>query len=73
MASISYLMQLLKEITKLKEEREKLQESLNTSQERCSGLEKDNETLLSNVSSLWKTSISQIRQKANELATVKRE
>lgn len=66
-------MQLLQEIKKLKAQHEQLQESLNSSQQRCLGLEKDNETLLNNMSSLWKTSVSQLRQKTTEVTTLKRE
>ncbi|KAK8401241.1 hypothetical protein O3P69_002778 [Scylla paramamosain] len=65
--------ELLQELKKLKAEQEQLQESLRSSQQRCLGLEKDNETLLNNMSSLWKTSVSQLRQKTNELTTLKRE
>ncbi|XP_050736401.1 serine-rich adhesin for platelets-like isoform X2 [Eriocheir sinensis] len=65
--------ELMKEIEKLKIERDSLQQSRHTLQERCSGLEKDNEVLLKNMSSLWKTSMAQLRQKSNELAAAKRE
>lgn len=63
----------MKEIQKLKIERDSLQQSLHTSQERCSGLEKDNEVILKNMSALWKTSMAQLRQKTVEVATAKRE
>lgn len=67
------VLQLAQEVAKLKVEKEILQKQLDESQNRCIGLESDNETLLSNISALWKTAMSQLREKCSELALLKRE
>ncbi|XP_071544677.1 uncharacterized protein [Panulirus ornatus] len=65
--------ELAQEVARLKLEKETLEKQLDESQNRCIDLESDNEILLSNISALWKTAMSQLRKKCSELAMLKRE
>ncbi|XP_047488886.1 uncharacterized protein LOC125039162 [Penaeus chinensis] len=61
------------EVTQLKEEMEALRVQLKESEKRCEGLEHDNKLLLTNISSLWKTAISQIKQKIQQINSLRAE
>ncbi|XP_037778209.1 uncharacterized protein LOC119574979 [Penaeus monodon] len=61
------------EVTQLKEEMEVLRMQLKESEKRCEGLEHDNQVLLTNISSLWKTAISQIKQKIQQINALRSE
>lgn len=63
----------MQEINKLKLEKEQMAQKLETIEQRCTGLEKDNTTLLSNMSALWKTANAQLREKNSAISTLTRE
>lgn len=71
-------------VTKNEEKREKalsakqseiaaIQAKLAEAEERCKALDEDNKTLLTNMSSLWKTAMAQIQEKCNVIHKLERE